>query len=349
MEAIVLAPHAALEVVEGIVVERGDGLAERVNLLAMLLDNSTSKDTQRTYQASWQAFFGESPRLGPSWARDELSAVLEFCAWPPEEKRREAWDFQARLVKAGKSPATIQNRASAVRSLLKLAHSIGLSSTDGAGLFPKQNVVKYRDTKGIAWDKAKQLTKLPALLHKGNARPVKLRRLRDTAILRLLVENGIRNNSLISCNVEDFSVTELELWIIEKRKGNQKRRLTISAPLAEHIEAYLRYNKHHGDKGGPLFRSLHRGANWNDTRLTRNGLRDIVAGYGEALGLARRLYPHKLRHTAISKLAKETNGDVVAVQEFSGHADFNTLMIYAKQSRDRQGDLTNLLSKLLND
>ena len=354
MEAIIVAPKTGAEVIEGIVVDAlavtqpENALAERVNLLTMLLDSTTSKDTQRTYKASWQAFFGESPRLRDSWARDELAAVLEFCQWPPEQKRIEAWEFQARLVKEGKSPATIQNRASAVRSLLKLAQSVGLSSTDGTGLFPKTNVVKYRDTKGIAWEKAKVLMKLPEQMHKGNTRPVKLRRLRDTAILSLLCQNGIRNNSLISLNVGDFSLVELEVWIIEKRKGNQKRRLTISSRVAEQIEAYMRYNKHGHDKSGPLFRSLHRGENWKDGRLTRNGLRDIVGSYKEALGIAR-LYPHRLRHTAISKLAKETGGDAMAIQEFSGHADFNTLMIYAKQARDRQGDLTNLLDKLLND
>lgn len=355
MGAIILAPKTTEEVVEGVIVEQlavaasAGALAERVNLLTMLLDNTTSKDTQRTYKASWSAFFGESPRLRDSWARDELATVLEFCQWPPEQKRIEAWEFQARLTKAGKSPATITNRASAVRSLLKLAHSIGLSTTDGAGLFPKQNVVKYRDTKGIAWEKAKQLMKLPSQMHKGNARAAKTRRLRDTAMLALLCENGIRNSSLVQLTVEDFSLVELEIWIIEKRKGNQKRRLTISAALAEEIEAYVRYNKHGHDKTGPLFRSLHRGENWKDGFLTRNGLRDIVAGYGEALGLSRRLYPHKLRHTAISRLGKETNGDVIAMQEFSGHADVNTLMIYAKQSRDRQGDLTKMLSKSLRD
>lgn len=355
MEAIVLAPRAQSEVIEGIVVDAlarqapSGALQDRVDLLTMLLENSTSKDTQRTYKAGWQTFFGDSTRLRDTWARDELGAVLEFCQWPPEQKRIEAWEFQARLNKAGKSPATIQNRASAVRSLLKLAHSIGLSSTDGAGLFPKQNVVKYRNTKGIAWEKAVALTRLPVRLHRANTHAAKLRRLRDTAILTLLVQNGIRNSSLVSIDVGDFSLVELELWIIEKRKGNQKRCLTISSTTAEHIEAYLRYNKHGHDKAGPLFRSLHRGVNWKDTRITRNGLRDIVAGYGAALGLVKRLYPHQLRHTAISKLAKELKGDVVAIQEFSGHSDVNTVMIYARQARNRQGDLTNLLDQLMKD
>lgn len=343
----------ALDVVEGVLVEENEDGAlaplSRRDLMALLLENSTSKETRRTYETSWRAFFGESKRLGVMWQTDPAGAVLEFCGWPADQKRLECWDFNGRLVKLGRSPATIANRAAAVRSLVKLAHSVGISPDDGSGLFPRQKVVKYRDTKGIAWEKAKALTKLPALLHKGSARPVKLRRLRDTALLRLLVENGIRNNSLVSLNVEDFSLVELEIWIIEKRKGTQKRRLTISAPLAEHIEAYLRFNKHAHDKGGPLFRSLHRGVNWKDTRLTRNGLRDIVAGYGAALDLPKRLYPHKLRHTAISKLGRELKGDVIAMQEFSGHADINTLMIYAKQARDRQGDLTNLLSKLLDD
>lgn len=351
------------EVIEGVIVEvnpgsplatSGGAFAERVDLLALLLENSTSKDTQRTYRAGWKSFFGDSPQLGATWAHDELASVLTFCSWPIEQQRRECWEFQARLQGEKKSPATISLRASSVRSILKLAHSLGLSPSDGTGMFPKIAVSKYRDTRGIPWEKAKQLMKLPAQLFPDDStlstklrRACKLKRLRDTAILAVFCTNGVRNSSLIKLNVEDFELTELNLWIIEKRKAGQKRRLTISASTAEHIEVYLRFAGHGRDPKAALFGSLHRGTAGD--RLTPGGVRDVVAFYGDKLGLTKKLFPHRLRHTAISKLGKETNGDVIAMQEFSGHADINTLMIYARQARDRQGDLTNLLSKLLED
>ena len=364
MEAIELARPATLEVVEGVIVAEseaksglalpGDGGLSRVDLLALLLENSTSKDTQRTYKTGWKAFFGESEQLGALWERDELGAVLEFCAWPPEAQRRECWAFSGRMTAEKKSPATISLRASSVRSILKLAHSLGLSQSDGAGMFPKVAVSKYRDTRGIPWEKAKQLMKLPAQLFPDDPalseklrRACKLKRLRDTAILAVFCTNGIRNSSLSKLTVGDFELTELGLWVIEKRKAGQKRRLTISAATAEYVEAYLRVSGHGREAAAPLFGSLHRGCTGD--KLTPGGIRDIVAFYGEKLGLSKRLFPHRLRHTAISKLGKETNGDVIAMQEFSGHADINTLMIYARQARDRQGDLTNLLSKLLED
>ena len=355
-------------VVEGIVVEEaitevnpgspvatvGCASASRVDLLALLLENSRSKDTQRTYKAGWKSFFGDSPILGDLWGRDELAAVLEFCSWPTEAQRRECWEFQARLQGEKKSPATISLRASSIRSLLKLAHSLGLSQSDGAGLFPKVAVSKYRDTRGIPWEKARLLMKLPAEVFaeqpgepKKLGRARKLKRLRDTAILAVFCTNGVRNSSLVRLNVEDFELNDLGLWIIEKRKAGQKRRLTISAATAEHVAVYLQFAGHAHDPKAALFGSLHRGS--TGQRLTPGGVRDIVAFYGDKLGLTKKLFPHRLRHTAISKLGKETGGDVIAMQEFSGHADINTLMIYARQARDRQGDLTNLLSKLLED
>lgn len=355
------------EVVEGVIAEvnpgspgagsldaNGNALAERVNLLALLLENSTSKDTQRTYRAGWKSFFGESPLLGAAWERDELEAVLTFCSWSPEAQRRECWTFQARLQGEKKSPATISLRASSMRTLLKLAHSLGLSQSDGSGLFPKIAVSKYRDTRGIPWEKAKELMKLPAQIFADDPkqsaklrRACKLKRLRDTAILAVFCTNGVRNSSLVKLDVEDFELNELGLWIIEKRKSGQKRRLTISETTAEHVEAYLKFAGHAHEPQAALFGSLHRGS--TGARLTPGGVRDIVGFYGDKLGLTKKLFPHRLRHTAISKLGKETNGDVIAMQEFSGHADINTLMIYARQARDRQGDLTNLLSKLLED
>ena len=241
------------EVIEGVVVDAtpGSHLAmgsnaptERVDLLALLIENSTSKDTQRTYRAGWKSFFGESPHLGKAWESDELSAVLEFCSWPPEVQRRECWEFQARLQGEKKSPATISLRASSIRSILKLAHSLGLSQSDGTGLFPKVAVSKYRDTRGIPWEKARLLMKLPAEVFaaqpgepKKLGRARKLKRLRDTAILAVFCTNGVRNSSLVRLDVEDFELNELGLWIIEKRKAGQKRRLTISAATAEHVDA----------------------------------------------------------------------------------------------------------------
>jgi site-specific recombinase XerD len=143
------------------------------------------------------------------------------------------------------------------------------------------------------------------------------------------------------------------LWIIEKRKAGQKRRLTISASLAKHIEVYSRYRQkvtgQKDESSDALFESCHRGGPWKRDQLSRNGVRDIIKDYGLHLGLSRGLFPHALRHTAISKLGKEAKGDVIVVQEFSGHVDINTLMIYARQARDRHGELSNTLSNLLNE
>ena len=350
------------EVIEGVVVEVNPGslvvpdggLVERVDVLTLLLENSTSEDTQRTYKTGWKDFFGKSERLGATWAHDELGAVLTFCSWPPEQQRQECWTFHARLKSEKKSPATQSLRATSVRTIMKLAHSLGLSQSDGSGMFQKIVVSKYRDTRGIPWEKAKQLMKLPAELFPDDPeltdkirRARKLKRLRDTAMLAVFCTNGIRNASMVSLDVGDFDLTDLSIWIIEKRKADQKRRLTISAATAEKIEVYLRAAGHGRDPKSPLFCSLHRGC--EGKRLTPGGDRHVVKFYGKKLGLTKTLYPHRLRHTAISKLGKETNGDVIAMQEFSGHADINTLMIYAKQARDRQGDLTNILSKLLED
>ena len=352
------------EVIEGVVVDvesnvtpgshlisplmRGSDLTARVDLLQLLLDNSSSDATKKTYRQGWKFFFGGSPRLSPLWEKSEAEAVWAFCQLSRQDRQLEAYEFRARMEKQKCAPSTIQNRQSAVRQILKFAHTLGWCDDDGANLFPHKKVVTYNDTRGIGWERAKILMQLPTSMHAGDDEAKKLLRLRDTAILNLMCQCALRNMSVRALTIGDWSYNDATLWVTEKGRGGSKRIFDISDELNEAILDYVTAAGHRHQSDKPLFMSLKRGSSWNDGPISSNGLGHIVRAYKEKMGLTK-LYPHRLRHTSIAQAAKNTNGDLLAIKDLSGHADIRTVEIYARQAKSRQGEISRKLAQDLKE
>ncbi len=344
-----------IEIVEGEIVSDGvstslaipstTNLYPTPDLMGDLVADKSNPNTERSYRKAWDAFFKSSPTLGELYLRNPAEAAALFCSWPPQLIVKEQIEFKNRMTQAGKSPATVNQRLAAVSSLLSWAFKQGFASTDGRRLVSKQKVTAYRDTRGIDLTSMKKLLKLPAKVFPDKSQ--RTHRLRDEAILRLLCENGIRNNSVVQCNVSDFKIQDMTLSILTKGYGNEKRVITLSGALCEAIEAYLRAAGHRYDEDGPLFRNFDHRPECNGKRLSNNGLRHLVDDYGKLMGI--HLRPHKLRHSAITALLDATGSDVRAVQKFSGHAKIDTLLIYDDNRENKQGKLSNLLSGLLDD
>jgi integrase/recombinase XerC len=59
--------------------------------------------------------------------------------------------------------------------------------------------------------------------------------------------------------------------------------------------------------------------------------------------------PHRIRHSAITAALDATDGNVRKVQKLSRHKQIDTLMIYDDNRQRVQGELTGLLSDLVED
>ncbi len=346
---------ARQDVVEGVLVENmnpgsylttGNEVLARPDLMALVLENTTSESTRKTYSQGWKTFFGDSPRLGETWARDPQGAVWTFVTWPRPVRALEALEFRARLIKAKKAPSTITTRQAAVRSVVKMAHTLGYCEDTGTNLFPRTKVVKGADLRGIKWDKARLLITLPAKLFPEPGH--ELLRLRDTALFMVMCECALRSMSVRGLDVGDWSRGEASLRVREKGKGESKRPFELLDETNEALYDYVRASGHLYEEEAPLFQSLHRGANWKGGRITPNGMGAILRRYAAPLGV-KRLHPHKLRHTAISHAADVFKGDLLAIKDLSGHADIRTVEHYARQAKNRQGEISKRLGRDLRD
>jgi integrase/recombinase XerC len=298
-----------------------------------------SEHTTRAYTADLKTFFRSFPEYDET-IHDINQIAAEFCGWPRTAKVQKLEEYKSQMLLAGRAEATVNRQLSAIKSLLNLAFKQGIGDCEGRGLVDGERVIAYRDTKGIDGKLVPKLLKLPVMLHGEGT----IEALRDECILRLLAENGVRRGTIHLLDVGDFTVYNRELKIREKAKGTQKRTITISHPAVKAIHDYLLKNGHVADLKGPLIRSLHRNPAWHDKRLTTNGLWRIVKLYGVALKYPG-LSPHKLRHTVVTQLIKMGYA-LPDIQKVTGHARIETLMIYADNVEDKQGQLTDALSNL---
>lgn len=144
-------------------------------------------------------------------------------------------------------------------------------------------------------------------------------RLRDVAILTLLLGTGIRVSECVGINIEDINFAESAFLIT--RKGGKQMILYFSDEVAQALQAYLKERNDVLTMEGhesALFLSLQK------RRITQRAIENLVKKYARvAAPLKPRISPHKLRSTYGTELYRNT-GDIYLVADVLGHADVNT-------------------------
>ena len=215
--------------------------------VALLLRDVRKPTTRRAYAAGLRHFFALSGCVNPDGGSDpHPSHVRAFLAQSPPQIAVQLANYGTQMRGASLSPATINARLAAVRSLLKMAYRLGLSQTDGRGLVDGERAEAYRDTRGTDLRNIKRLLALP------DRRT--LRGKRDAAMLRLLCAAALRRAELCALDVSDFDVAEGTLMILGKGKS-QRKAITLPPGCIAALRSYLSAARH-GD--GPLFRNVAR-------------------------------------------------------------------------------------------
>lgn len=152
---------------------------------------------------------------------------------------------------------------------------------------------------------------------------------RDLAILELLYATGLRASEVVSLNLNDVN---LEVSFVKcTGKGEKERIVPVGKKAIQALKDYLsklRSKIVKNDKVVALFLDK------NGTRLSRQGLFNLIKKYTDAAGISRRTSPHTLRHTFATHLL-ERGADLRSVQEMLGHANISTTQIYTSVSRER--------------
>jgi integrase/recombinase XerD len=258
-----------------------------------------------------------------SYARDVRRYVAHLAAagrasWA-EVLRPDVQSHLSALAGSGISPRSQARALSAIRGLHRLLVGERIAPVD-----PTDEVDAPRRTR-----------KLPQLLSREEVdRLLAAPRTvpgaagaRDRAMLELLYATGLRVSELVTLEVNQV---DLEARVVLARgKGNKERLVPLGAPAADALRGWL---------AGPRERML-KGRRTRDLfvtprghRMTRQGFWKLLGRYARAAGIARRISPHKLRHSFATHLL-EGGADLRAVQSMLGHADVSTTEIYTHVDR----------------
>jgi len=243
------------------------------------------------------------------------------------EANRLALAYRADLVGRDLAPATVNARLAALRSLVKLAGTLGL--VPWRLEVPGVKAKAYRDTRGPGREGVR------AIVQKAGAR-IDAKGARDVALVRLLHDLGLRRAEAVALDVADVDLEAGAVFIVGKGRG-EKERFSLPDPTAAALKAWLDAR---GLEPGPLFVNLDRAAKGH--RLTGRSVHRVIKALGTRTGIDAR--PHGLRHAAITEALDKTGGDVRAVQRFSRHADVRTLQMYDDARTDLAGRVARLVA-----
>lgn len=116
---------------------------------------------------------------------------------------------------------------------------------------------------------------------------------RDFAILRILIDTGVRAGEIAGLKVTDFNREQRLLTVTGK--GNKKRDLRLERETYQALATYLLVRNRHRAADQPEMWLAVKGS--SDGVLTQWGIRQIVERRVAEAGLTGRIYPHKFRHT----------------------------------------------------
>jgi integrase/recombinase XerC len=252
---------------------------------------------------------------------DARAAAADLVAQHHGEANGIVMDWRAAMVEQKLSPATINRRLAAVRSLVQVANVVGFIDWT----LDVENVKRkaYRDTRGpgrVLFD---------AAVSNASAREDG-KGVRDAALLRLLHDRGLRRQEVLALDLEDVDLDGATVSVVGKG-STEKEQLTISKQTKEALASWIAVR---GAEPGPLFLNFDRSGKRG--RLTGAGLYLICRAHG--------FRPHGLRHLAITEALDRTQGNVRAVRQFSRHRNVETLLIYDDNRLDIGGEITQLVA-----
>jgi integrase/recombinase XerC len=263
---------------------------------------------------------------------DSAAAVEALLAAGHGAANRIALGYRAELQRRELATATIARRLAALRSMVKIARTIGRVSWALDIESPK--IQSYRDTRGPGlegWKKLLAEARRLATTPMGK---------RDLAFVRLMHDVGLRRAECTELDLADVDLEQKTVGIVGKGK-TEPEALTISSAAAAALRSWIAAR---GADPGPLFIRLDPGSRPEALeRITGDSVCRMVRRLSKRAALPREARPHGLRHQGITRLLDLVNGDVRRVQRFSRHAKIDTVMKYDDARRDDAGKLSEML------
>lgn len=163
--------------------------------------------------------------------------------------------------------------------------------------------------------------------------------IRDAALFLMLLDTGMRVSELCGLTLGyldlDYSPEKARVKVVwQTAKGLKERYVYMWAGTAKEVERYLL-------NGRPDSREREDYAflTQDGLQMSRHTIGDMMGRWGERAGIrGMRVSPHILRHTFAVNYLRANRGDLFGLQELLGHADLETVRIYARLAEQDVAD-----------
>lgn len=274
---------------------------------------------------SWELSL-RAERKAPGTLAAYAGGVRQFIAWceaegrDPRLDRRTVSAFVTALLTEGKEAATAIARQLALRRFSAwLADEGEIERDELIGIkAPKL------DSKIVEPLSDEQLRALLAACSGLD----QFRDRRDEALLRLMMECGLRAGETVGIQVDDLDLVNGRV-IVRRGKGGKGRTVPIAPKTARALDRYLRVRRTHRLASTP---ALWLGA--GGKTLGYEGLHKTLARRARIAGIVG-FHPHRLRHTAAHRwlAAGGSEGGLMAV---AGWTRPDMLLRYTKAQAERR-------------
>lgn len=262
--------------------------------------------------------------------RNDLVRFSQWC----EQSRLELLDvsrpavdlFRLEEERAGLAPSTRSRRLTALASFYDYCESVELIRSNPVAKVSRPKVSHESQTLGLDKEEAKTLLECAK-----NSGP------RDEALMRLLLQSGLRVSEACSIRIEEFDSYGGRRFVRVVGKGNKPRKAAVSEKTFALIGRVSE-----GRPFGAVFVGV------DGKAMSRHAATRAVSRLARAAGITKKISPHSLRHTYVT-LSLDAGVPLRDVQDGAGHASPETTMRYDRNRGQLDRSPTYVLSVFLGE
>lgn len=302
------------------------------------IEEYTSARTRLAYAYDIRLFFEYLHEKNPICEKMDIKDYpLELLDQLTRMDIEEYLEYMALYQKDGKDITNAERgkarKLAALRSFYNYFYQNELITNNPAALVPlpkqhEKEIIRLEPNEvAILLDQVEDGTKLT----KKELEYHKKTRIRDVALLTLLLGTGIRVSECVGLDVSDVNFETGGIKV--RRKGGYEAVIYFGDEVETALLDYMEQREHTIPAEGhenALFLSL------QNRRMAVRSVENLVKKYASRVTTLKKITPHKLRSTYGTTLYQET-GDIYLVADVLGHKDVNTTRKhYAAQEDERR-------------